>query len=191
MLNGIWVGMVLVSLLYGAFSGRLDAVMEQAIASASEAVQVSLGLLGALALWCGVMKVLEQAGGVAVIGRVFRPILKGLFPKLKEDSPAMGAIVLNLSANLLGISNAATPLGIRAMEELQKANQNPREATNEMCLFVVLNTASVQLVPTTLIALRQAAGVENPFAITLPILVVSLLALVAGILAVKLGEKRW
>ena len=102
----------------------------------------------------------------------------------------MGAIVLNLSANLLGISNAATPLGIRAMEELQKANQNPREATNEMCLFVVLNTASVQLVPTTLIALRQAAGVENPFAITLPILVVSLLALVAGILAVKLGEKR-
>lgn len=191
MLNGIWVGMVLVSLLYGAFSGRLDAVMEQAIASASEAVQVSLGLLGALALWCGVMKVLEQAGGVAVIGRIFRPILKGLFPKLKEDSPAMGAIVLNLSANLLGISNAATPLGIRAMEELQKANQNPREATNEMCLFVVLNTASVQLVPTTLIALRQAAGVENPFAITLPILVVSLLALVAGILAVKLGEKRW
>ena len=191
MLNGIWVGMVLVSLLYGAFSGRLDAVMEQAIASASEAVQVSLGLLGALALWCGVMKVLEQAGGVAVIGRIFRPILKGLFPKLKEDSPAMGAIVLNLSANLLGISNAATPLGIRAMEELHKANQNPREATNEMCLFVVLNTASVQLVPTTLIALRQAAGVENPFAITLPILVVSLLALVAGILAVKLGEKRW
>ncbi len=191
MLNGIWVGMVLVSLLYGAFSGRLDAVMEQAIASASEAVQVSLGLLGALALWCGVMKILEQAGGVAVIGRIFRPILKGLFPKLKEDSPAMGAIVLNLSANLLGISNAATPLGIRAMEELQKANQNPREATNEMCLFVVLNTASVQLVPTTLIALRQAAGVENPFAITLPILVVSLLALVAGILAVKLGEKRW
>ena len=191
MLNGIWVGMVLVSLLYGAFSGRLDAVMEQAIASASEAVQVSLGLLGALALWCGVMKVLEQAGGVRVIGRVFRPILKGLFPKLKEDSPAMGAIVLNLSANLLGISNAATPLGIRAMEELQKANQNPREATNEMCLFVVLNTASVQLVPTTLIALRQAAGVENPFAITLPILVVSLLALVAGLLAVKLGEKRW
>lgn len=191
MLNGIWVGMVLVSLLYGAFSGRLDAVMEQAIASASEAVQVSLGLLGALALWCGVMKVLEQAGGVAVIGRIFRPILKGLFPKLKEDSPAMGAIVLNLSANLLGISNAATPLGIRAMEELQKANQNQREATNEMCLFVVLNTASVQLVPTTLIALRQAAGVENPFAITLPILVVSLLALVAGILAVKLGEKRW
>lgn len=191
MLNGIWVGMVLVSLLYGAFSGRLDAVMEQAIASASEAVQVSLGLLGALALWCGVMKILEQAGGVRVIGRIFRPILKGLFPKLKEDSPAMGAIVLNLSANLLGISNAATPLGIRAMEELQKANQNPREATNEMCLFVVLNTASVQLVPTTLIALRQAAGVENPFAITLPILVVSLLALVAGILAVKLGEKRW
>ena len=189
MLNGIWVGMVLVSLLYGAFSGRLDAVMEQAIASASEAVQVSLGLL--VALWCGVMKVLEQAGGVRVIGRVFRPILKGLFPKLKEDSPAMGAIVLNLSANLLGISNAATPLGIRAMEELQKANQNPREATNEMCLFVVLNTASVQLVPTTLIALRQAAGVENPFAITLPILVVSLLALVAGLLAVKLGEKRW
>lgn len=191
MLNGIWVGMVLVSLIYGAFSGRLDGVMEQAIASASEAVQVSLGLLGALALWCGVMKVLEQAGGVAVIGRVFRPILKRLFPKLKEDSPAMGAIVLNLSANLLGISNAATPLGIRAMEELQKANQNPREATNEMCLFVVLNTASVQLVPTTLIALRQAAGVENPFAITLPILVVSFLALVAGVLAVKLGEKRW
>lgn len=191
MLNGIWVGMVLVSLVFGAFSGRLDAVMQAAISSASEGVTVSLGLLGALCLWCGVMRVLERAGGVAVLARLFRPVLKGLFPKLREDSPAMQAMVLNISANLLGISNAATPLGLRAMEELQKANPNPHEATNEMCMFVVLNTASVQLVPTTLVALRQAAGVAEPFAVTLPILAVSFLALVAGVLAVKIGEKRW
>lgn len=191
MLNGIWGGMVLISLVFGAASGRLEEVMQAAMSAAGEAVTMSVGLLGVLCLWCGVMGILERAGGVRMLARFFRPILKVLFPKLKPDSPAMQAIVMNLSANLLGISNAATPLGLRAMQELQKANQNPAEATNEMCMFAVMNTASIQLVPTTLIALRQGAGSAAPFEIVVPILVVSLLSLIAGVLAVKLGEMRW
>lgn len=191
MLNGIWAGMMVISLLFGAFSGKLDTVMQAAIESAAEAVTMSISLLGVLCLWCGVMEILERAGGVAIIARLFRPVLRILFPKLPQNSPAMNAIVMNMSANLLGISNAATPLGLRAMQELQKRNRTLGTATNEMCMFVVLNTASIQLVPTTLIALRQAAGSAEPFSIVIPVLVVSVLALTAGVLAVKLGEARW
>lgn len=185
------MGMMVISLLCGAFLGRLDAVLEAALSSAAQAVSMSLGLLGALCLWCGVMKILERGGGVAVLSRLFRPIFKVLFPRLDPKSPAVGAMALNVSANLLGISNAATPLGIRAMEELDQGNPHPGTATREMCLFVVLNTASVQLVPTTLIALRQAAGAKDPFDIIVPVLFSSFLALLAGLLAAWVGGRRW
>lgn len=191
MLNGLWSGMLVVSLVFGAVSGRMDEVVGAGLTAAGEAAKLTLGLLGVLCLWCGVMEVLRQAGGVGLVGRVFRPVLKGLFPKLPADSPAMEAIVMNLSANLLGLSNAATPLGLKAMKELQKRNQNPQEASNEMCTLAVLNTASVQLIPTTLIALRQEAGSSAPFEIVLPVLVVSLLVVGIALTCEKWGEHRW
>lgn len=191
MLNGIWCGMMVLSLFFGAFGGRLDAVMQAGMEAAGEAVGMSVRLLGVLCLWCGVMRILEQAGGVAVIARLFSPMLRILFPRLAPNSSAMQAIVMNLSANLLGISNAATPLGLRAMQELQKNNCYPDRATDEMCTFVVLNTASIQLVPTSLIALRQAAGSQAPFAIVFPVLLVSMMALTIGVVAVKAGNRRW
>ena len=191
MLNGLWSGMLVIALIFGGVSGRMDEVVAAGLTAAGEAAKLSLGLLGVLCFWCGVMEVLRQAGGIGLVGRVFRPVLKRLFPKLPENSPAMEAIVLNLSANMLGISNAATPLGLKAMKELQKQNRNPYEASNEMCTFAVMNTASVQLIPTTLIALRQGAGSVAPFAIVLPVLTVSLLVLGVALTCEKLGEWRW
>ncbi len=191
MLNGLWSGMLIISLFFGGINGRLDEVVGAGLNAAGEAAKLTLGLLGVLCLWCGVMEVLRQAGGVGLVGRIFRPVLKRLFPKLPEESPAMEAIVLNLSANMLGISNAATPLGLRAMRELQKRNQNPDEASNEMCTFAVMNTASVQLIPTTLVALRQGAGSTAPFEIVLPVVAVSLIVLMIALTCEKLGEWRW
>ena len=149
-----------------------------------------MALLGIMCLWTGLAKIGERAGLVNVMAKLLRPLTRLMFPKLQADSPALGSIVMNVVANLFGMGNAATPLGIKAMGELHQLNHKRSTASNEMCMFAVLNTASIQLVPTTLISLRQTYGSAQPGEVIVPIWIVSVCALAVGITAAKLLERR-
>ena len=190
MLNYIWGGMILISLMVSIFTGQVEATAAAAAEGAGAAVQTCLTLLGIMCLWTGLAKIGEKAGLVQAMSRLLSPLLKLLFPKLEKDAPARGSIVMNMVANLFGMGNAATPLGIKAMHDLTHRSLHPSTASNEMCMFVVLNTASLQLIPTTLISLRQMYGSAAPGEIILPVWIVSVCALTAGISAAKLLERR-
>jgi len=154
MLNYIWFGMMLIGVIAGIFTGRIDAVTEAAIDMAKTAVEISIGLIGIMALWLGIMKIAEESGLIRIIARALKPITIRLFPDVPADHPAIGSIILNMSANMLGLGNAATPLGLKAMEELQELNPKKDTATNAMVMFLAINTSSVQIiVPATVVAL--------------------------------------
>jgi spore maturation protein A len=154
MLNYIWFGMMLISVIAGIVTGRIDAVTAAAIDMAKTAVEISIGLIGIMALWLGIMKIAEASGLIRIIARALKPITIRLFPDVPADHPAIGSIILNMSANILGLGNAATPLGLKAMEELQELNPKKDTATNAMVMFLAINTSSVQLiVPATVVAL--------------------------------------
>lgn len=190
MLNYLWSGMILVSLVVAVFTGRIEEVTGAAMEGAGAAVETCLGLLGTMCLWTGLAKIAENSGLTKVFAKVLSPVTKAVFPKLKKDSAAMDAIVMNMVANLLGMGNAATPLGIAAMKELDKENKHRGIASNEMCMFVVVNTASIQLIPSTVISLRQMFGSQNPSEIVAPVWICSICALAMGILTAKLLERR-
>lgn len=166
---------------------RLNAVTNDGfIRYAKTAVELAIGLIGIMALWLGVMKIAEQSGLVTRIAAMVRPLTTRLFPDVPPDHPAMGAMIMNISANMLGLSNAATPLGLKAMEELNKLNRKVGTATDAMCTFLVINTSSVQLIPATVIALRAAAGSSNPTEILGPVIVATTVNTLVGIVTVKL-----
>jgi spore maturation protein A len=150
------------------------------------AVELAIGLIGIMALWLGLMKIAEQAGLIERLAKALRGITTRLFPDVPPDHPAMGAMIMNMSANMLGLGNAATPLGLKAMEELEKLNKKPGTATDAMCTFLVINTSSVQLIPAAVIAIRAAAGSANPTEILGPVIVATTVNTVCGVLAVKL-----
>ena len=186
MLNYIWFGMMLIAVVVGTVTGNIDAVTEAAINMAKTAVEIAIGLIGIMALWLGTMKIAEESGLIRIIARALRPITIRLFPNVPEDHPAIGSIVLNMAANILGLGNAATPLGLKAMEELQELNPNKDTATNAMCTFLAINTSSVQLIlPATVVALMGAAS--NQIFITT--IVATGLSTIAAIIAVKKLEK--
>jgi len=186
MLNYIWFGMMLIAVVVGAITGNIDAVTEAAISMAKTAVEIAIGLIGIMALWLGTMKIAEESGLIRIIARALRPITIRLFPDVPSDHPAIGSIVLNMAANILGLGNAATPLGLKAMEELQELNPNKDTATNAMCTFLAINTSSVQLIlPATVVALMGAAS--NQIFITT--IVATGLSTIAAIIAVKTLEK--
>ena len=182
--------MILVSIVVGVFSGRLEAVTAAAMDGAGAAVEMCVGLLGVMCFWSGLAKIAENSGLTKAFAKLLSPVTRLLFPKIKKDSKAMNAIVLNMVANLLGMGNAATPLGIAAMKELDKENGHRATASNEMCMFVVINTASIQLIPSTVIALRQMFGSQNPSEIIFPVWVCSVCAVIMGVCAAKILEKR-
>ena len=186
MLNYIWFGMMLIAVVVGAITGNIDAVTEAAISMAKTAVEIAIGLIGIMALWLGTMKIAEESGLIRIIARALRPITIRLFPNVPEDHPAIGSIVLNMAANILGLGNAATPLGLKAMEELQELNPNKDTATNAMCTFLAINTSSVQLIlPATVVALMGTAS--NHLFITT--IFATGLSTIAAIIAVKTLEK--
>ena len=186
MLNYIWFGMILISVVVGTITGNIDAVTEAAINMAKTAVEIAIGLIGIMALWLGTMKIAEESGLIRIIARALRPITVRLFPDVPEDHPAIGSIVLNMAANILGLGNAATPLGLKAMEELQELNPNKDTATNAMCTFLAINTSSVQLIlPATVVALMGTAS--NQIFITT--IFATGLSTIAAIIAVKTLEK--
>ncbi len=190
MLNLIWGGMILISLAISLFTGQLEQTAAAAVTGAGSGVETCFSLLGILCLWSGLTRIGERAGLVSLMARLLRPVLRILFPDLDETSPALGSITMNMVANLLGMGNAATPLGIQAMQDLSRLNKNRSTASNAMCMLVVINTASIQLLPTTLISLRQAYGSAAPGEIIVPIWLVSICALLAGVTVAKLLERR-
>ncbi len=189
MLNFIWIGLVLASVILGIFDGTLNAVVMSLTASCQLAVKVVIGLVGVMCLWLGIMRVAEKAGLIKAFSRLIAPLLRRLFPAVPKDHPAMGAMVMNIAANMLGIGNAATPFGLRAMQNLQQLNQKKDTATNAMCTFLAINTSSVQLLPMSAIAILAANGDPNPTVIILPALLATSCSTIAGIVAVKFFEK--
>jgi spore maturation protein A len=187
----VWVLLLVASIAVAAASGRVGALPGAIAESAGRAVTLSIGLAGVLALWLGLMKVAEEAGIVRALGRLARPVLRLLFPEVPADSPAMGAIVMNVSANALGLGNAATPFGLKAMQELERANPHPGTATDAQALLCALNTASVQIIPATVIALRAAAGARQPADILGATLLASACATVTAVTAAKLLRRAF
>jgi spore maturation protein SpmA len=190
MLNVIWLALILISVVLGGWNGHLQAVTDGAFEGAKTAVMtIALPLAGLMALWLGVMRLAERSGLVSVLARGLRPVLRRLFPGVPPDHPAMGSMVMNIAANMLGLGNAATPLGLRAMNDLEKLNPQPGTATNAMCTFLAINTSSVQLIPATAIAILAAKGAANPSAIVGTSLLATSCAAIAGVTAAKLLEK--
>jgi len=149
--------MIFISVLVGTITGNINAVTEAAISMAKTAVEIAISLIGIMALWLGIMKIAEESGLISIIAKALRPITIRLFPDVPKDHPAIGSIVLNMAANILGLGNAATPLGLKAMEELQELNPKKDTATNAMCTFLAINTSSVQIIlPATVVALMGA-----------------------------------
>ena len=190
MLNYIWFGLMAIALVVAIFTGSAPAVTKGAIDSAKTAVEIALGLIGIMTLWLGIMKVAEKAGLISMLGRLLRPFSRILFPEIPPDHPAIGAMIMNIAANMLGLSNAATPLGIKAMEELQTLNEGDKEtATNAMVTFMALNTAGIQLIPATIIGVLAAAGAKNPTAIIPTTIVASLSGALAAVTAAKILQR--
>ena len=180
----IWSGMILLSLLFGLVSGNLDAVSNAALAGARSAVELGISMAGALCLWSGIMEIMNTCGLSAHLARAFRPLLRRLLPDACRDEQTLSAVSANVSANLLGLGNAATPLGIRAARRMARGCGGT--ASDELCLLVVLNTASIQLLPTTVASLRAAAGSAAPFDILPAVWISSVLSVTVGILAARL-----
>jgi spore maturation protein A len=186
MLNYIWFGLMAIALVVAAITGTADAVTKAAVDSASTAVQISIGLIGIMTLWLGIMRVAEASGLVSLVGRALSPLLRWLFPDVPPGHPAGGAIVVALAANVLGLNNAATPLGIKAMEELQALNADKDVASNAMVTFMAVTTSGVQLVPATMIGVLAAAGSTLPTAIIAPTIGATFLGTVAAVLTARL-----
>jgi len=185
MLNYIWFGLMAVALVVAAINGTAEAVTRGAVESATGAVQIAIGLVGIMTLWLGMMRVAEAAGLVTLVGRALRPVLRWLFPEVPAEHPAAGAIVLALAANMLGLNNAATPLGIKAMEELQTLNPDKDTATNAMVTLMAITTAGVQFIPASMIGVLAAAGSTNPTAIIAPTIVATFIGTVAAVIAAR------
>ncbi len=190
MLNWIWLGFLLIAVLVGGFNGKLPDMTKGAFETAESAVmKIALPLVGLMAIWLGIMRLAERSGLVQIIARALQPLMRRLFPDVPPEHPAMGAMVMNMAANMLGLGNAATPLGLRAMAHLERLNPFPGTASNAMCTFLAINTASVQLVPTTAIALMAVAGSKNPTAIVPTAFLASCCAAASGVLAAKFLQR--
>ncbi len=190
MINYIWAGLLIIGIIVGIFTGNIEEVTQALFDGANSGVEISLGLIGVMAFWLGLMNVAEESGVVDKIANFVRPLLVKLFPDIPEDHPAMGAIVMNVAANMLGLGDAATPLGIRAMKELQELNEEKDTASNAMVTFLAINTSSVMLIPATTVAVLAAAGSKNPTEIIGPTLIATSLSTIAAVLAAKILEKK-
>jgi spore maturation protein A len=186
MINLIWLLLLVTGIIYAGWQGRIEVVTQGAISGAEGAVGLSLKLVGVMCLWLGIMKIAELSGIIRFISRLLSPIICFLFPSVPKNHPAMGAIIMTLSANMLGLGNAVTPLGIKAMQSLQQLNKNGDTASAAMCTLLALCTAGFTLIPATIIAIRSAAGSVNPTEIVGTTLIVSFMATISVIIADRL-----
>ena len=190
-MNYIFYFLIVISIIAGAINGRLEDVVNSILTGAELSVKVAFSLIGIMAFWLGMMEIAKKSGLVEIISKIIKPVTKRLFNEIPEDSPAVGDIAMSITANALGLTNAATPIGIKAMEELQKHNIDKKSASNTMCMFLAMNTAGFQLIPATVIAVLIGAGYKNPTEIIAPTLLVTSIAFISAIFIAKLFEKFW
>src|SRR5664279_6250978 len=190
MLNYIWLGLMLCAVLIGGWNGQLKEVADKALEMANTAVvKISFTLIGVMALWLGIMRLAERAGLVALLARALRPLMQRIFPEVPPEHPAMGSMLMNIAANMLGLGNAATPLGLRAMKDLETLNPRPGTATNAMCTYLAINTSSIQLIPATAIAILAANKAVNPTAIVGTSIMATTCAAIAAVVAAKFLQR--
>ena len=192
MLNYIWLAMILIGVFVAGILGRItgsEAIGAGAFQTAKAAVNLAIGLVGGMMLWLGMLRLADKAGFINVIARAIRPLMKRLFPDVPAEHPAMGAMIMNMAANMLGLGNAATPLGLKAMQELESLNLHKGTATNAMCTFLAINTSSVTLIPASAMIWVSASGIENPFAFVVPAILATLCSTAVAIIAVKTFQK--
>lgn len=185
MLNIIWPLFILISYGYAIFSGNLEAINKSLFDSTSSAVELSLTLLGTICLWNGIMEIASKTKVIDGLTSILRPIMKFLFPDIKKESKVHKEISMNMVANILGLGNAATPLGLKAMKTMQKENLRKAELTDNMAMFIILNTASLQIIPTTVIAIRSSLGSQNPTQIMFPVWFATICAAIVGVTITK------
>lgn len=191
MLNIIWPLFIIISLIYAIFFGRVSEVNLSIFDSVENAVQISINLLGTICLWNGIIKIAMNTELVDKLKRLLKPILKVLFPEIKEKDQAYREISMNIVANIMGLGNAATPLGLNAMKSMQKENLEKDRLSNSMAMFIIINTASIQIIPTTVIAIRTSLGSKNPTGMILAVWIATIGAAVSAIIMSKILMKRW
>lgn len=189
MLNTIWPTFIILSISFAIITGNIDKVNNSIFESASTSVELSITMLGTMCLWSGIMEIAANTSIMDKILKILRPILKRLFPKVETNSKEYKEMCMNIVANLLGLGNAATPLGLKAMQTLQEKNENKKRLTDTMAMFIVLNTASLQLIPTTVISIRASLDSSNPTFIIVPVWIATISAAIAGVVAIKIFAK--
>lgn len=190
-MNYIFYFLIVISIIIGAINGKLSNVVNSILTGAELSVKVAFSLIGIMAFWLGMMKIADKCGLIKFIAKVIKPVTKRLFNEIPEDSQAIGDIAMTFTANAFGLANAATPIGIKAMEELQKHNTDKTSASNAMCIFLAMSTAGFQLIPATVIAILIGIGYKNPTEIIAPTLLVTSIAFIFAIILAKVFQKLW
>ena len=193
MMNYIWVGLVVIAVVVGGFTGNINAVLDNIFSFADVAVEIALGLIGSMAFFCGLMNVMDKAGLCEKLGKAISPVMRKLFPEVPADHPANSAMALYFAANILGIGNAATPFGLKAMQELQTLNPTKDIATNAQCMLMAISTTSITLIPVTAIGLRSAVQVEGAAEIIAPVIIATTISTVVGVVCTLIFQnfKGW
>ncbi len=190
-MNYVFYFLIVISIIVGAANGKLPDVVNAILSGAQLSVKIAFSLIGIMAFWLGIMNIAQKSGLIEVIARIIKPITRRLFNEIPDNSPAIGDIAMSFSANAFGLTNAATPIGIKAMEELQKHNIDKTSASNAMCLFLAMNTAGFQIIPATVIGILVGIGYPNPTQIIAPTLFVTTLAFIFAITMAKIFQKFW
>lgn len=188
-MNYIFYGIIVLSIIVGAINGKLPDVVGSILTGAEKSVQIAFSLIGIMAFWLGIMKIAEKSGLVELIAKLIKPVTKRLFNEIPPEDPAIGNIAMNFSANALGLTNAATPIGIKAMQDLQKHNINKHTASNAMCMLLAMNTAGFQLIPAAVIAILVGIGYKNPTEIIAPTLLVTSFTFISAVTIAKIFQK--
>ena len=191
MLNIIWPIFIIISYIYAIFTGKVSQINNSVFDSCESAVQLSITFLGTMRLWSGIMQIAKKTTLIDKLTNFLNPIMKILFPDIKKDDPVHKEISMNMVANMLGLGNAATPLGLKAMKTMQKENPKKDTLTNSMAMFIIINTASIQIIPTTVIAIRSSLGSNNPTSIIIPVWIATICAAIAGIITAKILMKKY
>lgn len=191
MLNILWPVFIIISIVYAICMGSVNEVNLEIFNSVENAVQISIKLLGTMCLWSGIIKIAEKTSIMSNLKKMLKPILKFLFPNIQEEDKEYGEISMNMVANIMGLGNAATPLGLKAMKSMQKKNVNKKVLNNSMAMFILINTASIQIIPTTVIALRTSLGSNNPTGIIATVWIATIGAAISAVISAKILMKRW
>ena len=191
MLNIIWPIFIIISYIYAIFCGKVEAINNSVFESCESAVKLSITFLGTMCLWSGIMQIAKTTTLVDKLTKFLQPVMKFLFPEIPQNSNIHKEISMNMVANILGLGNAATPLGLKAMKSMQEQNPKKDQLTNSMAMFIIVNTASIQLIPTTVIAIRNSLGSTNPTSIIIPVWIATISAAVAGITTAKILMKKY